>query len=40
MKVEVPKMKFTRLNKYTNMVHGFCGERGKRGGMVGKGRVP
>ena len=33
MKVEVPKIQILRPNKCTNE---FWGERGKRGGLVGK----
>ena len=35
-----PKYKFQGLINALTWSNGFCGERGKRGGMVGKGRVP
>jgi hypothetical protein len=40
MKVEVPKIQFSKLINELTWSNGFCGEGGKRSGLVGKGRGP
>jgi hypothetical protein len=40
MEVKVPKIQFSRPIYALSWSIGFYGERGKRGGLVGKGRGP
>jgi hypothetical protein len=40
MEVKVPIIHFQGLIIALTWSNGFCGERGKKGGMVGKGKGP